>query len=169
MEKPCTSKRYSEVEDTLRNWLFDAQRVVIVGIGNPLRRDDFVGMKIVENLRNKVSRSVYLVECESVPESFIGPIVNFKPTHVLVIDAALLGLEPGAFRLVDLSRMTETPAISTHTLPIRIFCEFIKQTSGAKVALLAVQPKDASFGEGLTIEVKEAAERLTNILLRVLP
>ena len=74
-----------EIEVDLKNWLSNAQKIVIAGIGNPLRKDDFVGVEIVRNLQNKVSQSVYLIECETVPESFMEQITEFKPTHILIL------------------------------------------------------------------------------------
>jgi hydrogenase 3 maturation protease len=158
-----------EIEDKLRTWLSDARRVVIAGIGNPLRKDDFVGVKIVRRLRNRVSLSVYLVECETVPESFIGPITEFNPTHILVIDAAVLNQKPGSSKLVEPDQLANRPAVSTHALPLQIFCRYLAETTGAKIAMLAIQPEDASFGEGLTKEVGKAAENLTHLLSKILP
>jgi len=159
----------SETETWLRNWLSKARRVVIAGIGNPLRKDDFVGVEIVRSLRNKVSEAVYLLECETVPESFIQPIEEFKPTHILVIDAALLSLKPGSSKLIEPAQLAEHTAISTHALPLQIFCEYLARTTCAEIALLAIQPRDASFGEGLTVELEKTAKHLTNFLLKVLP
>jgi hydrogenase 3 maturation protease len=159
----------NEIKINLKNWLSNAQKVVIAGIGNPLRKDDFVGVEIVRNLQNKVSQSVYLIECETVPESFIEQITEFKPTHILIIDAALLNLKRGSSKLVEPGQIVEQTAISTHALPLRIFCEYLAKTTGAKIALLLVQPKDADFGEGLTAELKNAAVKLTNLLSKILP
>lgn len=158
-----------EIEDELRTWLSDARKVVVAGIGNPLRRDDFVGVEIVRKLHEKVSRSVYLIECESVPESFIEPITAFEPTHILIIDAAMLNLKPGHSKLITPDQMVERLAISTHALPLRIFCEYLARTTEAKIALLGIQPKDASFGEDLTAELGKASVRLAGLLLSVLP
>jgi hydrogenase 3 maturation protease len=160
-------KRNIEVD--LKNWLSNAQKVVVAGIGNPLRKDDFVGIEIVRNLRNRVSQFVYLIECETVPESFIEPITEFKPTHILLIDAAMLNLNPGSSKLIEPSQMMKHPAISTHALPLRIFCEYLAKTTDAKIALLVIQPKDTDFGEGLTSKLRETAATLTNLLSRVLP
>ena len=157
------------VERRLKEWLAGARRVVVAGIGNPLRRDDYVGVWIVRKLRNRVSSSVYLLECETVPESFLDPIVRFRPTHILLIDAAILGLEPGSARLIEPHQVVGPPPISTHTLPLTLFCEYVVRLTGARVALLAIQPKDSSLGEGLTPELEETAKQLTEILLRVLP
>jgi len=164
-----SKNKENEIEVDLKNWLSNAQKVVIAGIGNPLRKDDFVGVEIVRNLQNKVSQSVYLIECETVPESFIEPITEFKPTHILIIDAAMLNLKPGSSKLIDPGQMVNQPAISTHALPIRIFCEYLAKTTGAKIALLVIQPKDTSFGEELTAELRKTAVKLTNLLSRILP
>ena len=51
-------------------------------------------------------------------------------------------------------------AVTTHLLPLRIFCEYIKQATGAKIASLLIEPKSMEFGEGLTEEVQAAAERV---------
>jgi hydrogenase 3 maturation protease len=164
-----SKNKKNDIEVDLKNCLSNAQKVVVAGIGNPLRKDDFVGIEIVRNLRNRVSQFVYLIECETVPESFIEPITEFKPTHILLIDAAMLNLNPGSSKLIEPSQMMKHPAISTHALPLRIFCEYLAKTTDAKIALLVIQPKDTDFGEGLTSKLRETAATLTNLLSRVLP
>ncbi len=153
----------------MKTWLSDAQRVVIAGIGNPLRKDDFVGTKIVKDLYGKVSKRVYLIECETVPESFIEPITEFNPTHILVVDAAALDLDPGSSKLINPDQIANQPAISTHALPLQIFCRFLAKTTDAKVAILAIQPEDATFGEGLTSQVEKTAKQLGRLLSEILP
>jgi len=161
------TKGKSDIQKALKEWLTNGERVVVAGIGNPIRSDDFVGVKIVQNLQGKVSERVYLIECETVPESFLQPIVEFNPTHVLLIDAALIGLMPGETRLIDPQRIADFPAISTHMLPLRIFCEYLTATTKAKISLLLIEPKNVEFGEGLTPDVQGAAEKIANILLEL--
>ena len=158
-----TKDKYS-IQNVLEQWLVGAERVVVAGIGNPIRTDDFVGVKIVQDLEGKVSDKVHLLECETVPESFLEPIIEFNPTHVLLIDAAFVGLKPGAARLIDPERIADFPAVTTHMLPLRVFCEYLTKMTGAKIALLLIEPKNTEFGEGLTAEVQAAAEKIVNIL-----
>jgi hydrogenase 3 maturation protease len=155
------------IQDALEKWFADAGRVVVAGIGNPIRRDDFVGVKIVQDLTGKVSDKVHLLECETVPESFMQEIVDLKPSHVLLVDAAFLGLKPGETRLVFPEQVTDFPAITTHMLPLRIFCEYITKMTEAKIALLLIEPENTEFGEGLTLTVQAAAEKITKILLEL--
>ena len=162
-----TKDEYS-IQDALKKWFAGAGRVVVAGIGNPIRRDDFVGVKIAQGLKGKVSKNVCLIECETVPESFMQEIVDLKPSHVLLIDAAVLGLKPGETRLVFPEQVADFPAITTHMLPLRIFCEYITKMTEAKIALLLIEPEDTEFGEGLTPEVQAVAEKIVAVLRKLL-
>jgi hydrogenase 3 maturation protease len=157
------------VEKELKTWLSNAEKVVVAGIGNPIRMDDFVGTKIVQDLQGKVSEKIYLIECETVPENFMQQIIDFNPTHVLLIDAAILGLKPGNSRLIRPERLMAFPAYSTHALPLGMFCGYLAKMTKANIALLLVEPKKADFGEGLTLEVEASAQDIVDSLLRVLP
>ena len=156
------------IEKDLKNWFIGAKKVVIAGIGNPIRMDDYVGLKIVEQLKGKLPPNVLLIEAETVPESYLQAIEEFCPSHVLLIDAAYLGLKPGQASLVDAEAIVNYSAISTHLLPLRIFCDYVKQATGAKIALLLIEPACMEFGEGLTGEVEAAAEQLTKALAALL-
>jgi len=157
------------LEDELRVWLKDANKVVVAGIGNGIRRDDFVGVKVVQDLVGKVSENVHLIECETVPESFVDEIIEVAPSHVLLIDAALLGLVPGSAHLYDVEEVISSTSISTHTLPLRVFCEYVSTLTGAKIALLLIEPLETDFGEGLSPELQGAAKNVIEILSNILP
>ncbi len=156
-----------DFEKELTAWLNKAERVVIAGIGNTIRFDDFVGVKIIQDLQGKVSSKVHLIECETVPESFMDEIIEIKPSHVLLVDAAVMQLKPGEVRLFDAEKVTIFPAISTHMLPLRVFCEYITKLTGAKIALLLIEPKNVDFGEGLTPEIQNSAEKITKFLQKM--
>ncbi|MCX8150514.1 MAG: hydrogenase 3 maturation endopeptidase HyCI [Candidatus Bathyarchaeota archaeon] len=158
-----------DFENELARWLKNSKTVVIAGIGNPIRFDDFVGVKIVQDLQGHISKNVHLIECETVPESFMDEIIELKPSHVLLIDAAIMQLSPGEVRLFDADKVANFPAISTHMLPLRVFCEYITKMSGGKLALLLIEPKKFDFGEGLTAEVEKTAEKIVKVLKKLLP
>lgn len=157
--------REHTAQNELKKWLKGAEKVVIAGIGNPIRMDDFVGVKIVQNLRGKVSDKVMLIECETVPENYIQQIVDFNPTHILLIDAAILGLKPGESKLVKPEKLANFPAFSTHMLPLRMFCEYLSKATKAKIALLLLEPKMTDFGEGLSPEIDASAKNIVKNLL----
>jgi hydrogenase 3 maturation protease len=156
-----------DIEGELRDWLSGAQRVVIAGIGNSLRKDDYAGARIARNLMGRTPPSVYPIECETVPEDFLEPIVRFNPTHILIVDTAWLNLKPGSPKLIEPNQLGGH-AISTHVLPLRIFCDFLDGMTGAKIALFSIQPKDTGLGEGLTAELEAAVKSLSDILVKIL-
>jgi hydrogenase 3 maturation protease len=163
------TSRKSAFRRELEEWLSGAKKVVVAGIGNPIRSDDFVGVQIIQNLQGKVSENVYLIECETVPESFIQQILDFNPTHVLLLDAAVLGLKPGESRLADPGQLKDFPAFSTHMLPLRMFCDYVTKAGRSKIGLVLIEPKNTEFGEGLTPEVDAAAKTIANLLEKALP
>jgi hydrogenase 3 maturation protease len=157
------------LEDELSNWLSDAKKVVVAGIGNPIRQDDHVGVRVVQDLVGKVSEKVHLIECETVPESFVDEIIEVAPTHVLLVDAAVLRLAPGTAHLYDVEEVVNSSSISTHTLPLRVFCEYVFTLTGARIALLLIEPLETDFGEGLSADLQAAADRVTKVLEELLP
>jgi hydrogenase maturation protease len=85
------------------------------------------------------------------------------------VDAGIINKPPGTTTLADPQQLIRKTSISTHTLPLRIFCDYLTQTTKAKIALLIIQPEDTSFGEGLTPELKQVAKHLTGLLQKLLP
>jgi hydrogenase 3 maturation protease len=158
-----------DIESSLKEWFLGAEKVVVAGVGNPFRRDDFVGVRIVRRLKGKVSNHVYLIEAETIPESYMQQIVAFKPSHILLVDAGIINKPPGTAQLANPKQLIRKTSISTHTLPLRIFCDYLTQNTAAKIALLIIQPADASFGEGLTPKLKQTAKNLTDQLQKQLP
>jgi hydrogenase 3 maturation protease len=157
-----------QTEEKLARWLADAKKIAIAGIGNPIRHDDNAGLKIVQNLQSKGLDNVLLLEAETVPESYVSEIQEFQPSHVLLIDAAFLKLKPGQVQMVKSDELASFPAVSTHLLPLRIFCDLVTQTTGAKISLLLIEPGNVEFGEGLSTEVEEVTEKIAAILLKLL-
>jgi hydrogenase 3 maturation protease len=155
----------TDIYKQLKNWTNNATRIVIAGIGNPLRNDDFIGTKIVQQLKNKLSNNVYLIECETIPENYLLEIEAFKPSHVLLIDAAMLNLTPGETQLIFPEQIEEFPTFTTHALPLQIFNNYLKKFTHSKTALLLIQPKNVELGETLTTELKETANTIESLLI----
>jgi hydrogenase 3 maturation protease len=157
-----------DIEQELLSWLGEARGIAVVGIGNPLRKDDSVGDYVAKRLSESLhSDSVRIFECETTPENYLGDIEKAKSSHVIIVDAAEIGLPPGTCILSEISDVRGL-AVSSHNIPLSFFGEYLKKTIGAKVVLLAIQPEKVEFGEGLTTRVREAADEVTKILLKVL-
>lgn len=154
------------IQDALRRWFQHAERIVVLGVGNPLRGDDGVGVEVVKALEGRVSDTVYLLDSETVPENHLDQIAAFEPTHILIVDAALLERPAGFVHFV-----TELPVagitISTHALPLQLVCEYLIRATRAKIGMILVQPSRVEFGEGLSAPVCAATTTLCDLLLTV--
>jgi len=157
-----------DLESQLREFFGEAEkRVALVGVGNPLRGDDGVGVKIIELLEGVALDNVMLLNTETVPEAFTGKVAEHKPTHVLLLDAANFRGELGDVKLIESSKIGGQ-AISTHSLPLTIFISYIEKMMGAKVLLLGVQPKNIEFFTAMSPEVEKTAEEIAALLRKIL-
>ena len=115
-------------------------RVVLIGIGNPLRGDDAVSLTVIDHLERRALEDVLLLKAESVPENFTGLIREYEPTHVLMVDSAELDAPPGVAGVIPADEIMES-RISTHTSSLRALITFIELTTGSRVTLIGVQPR----------------------------
>jgi len=151
--------------------------LVVLGLGSPLRRDDFAGIAVLRALRRLLTEKgqltgsgerVLLVEGGSAPENVLGLVARARPTHVLIVDAADLGLPPGSAALIRPEEAGSAHLPSTHTLPVRFLCSYLSRLTGAKTLVLGIQPKDIGFGEGLSPELEDAIKHLAGALVEAL-
>ncbi len=155
------------LKDQIASWLKDYRRLAVLGIGNPLRGDDAVGIEILKALRRKVPENVKLFECEMVPENFLSELEMFKPSHVLMIDAAYFEAESGEARLIPPEKIPGT-ALSTHAMPLSLFAEILRGNLKAKVVLLGIQPEKVEFGEDLTPRLRKVSKEIAGIVRKAL-
>lgn len=141
-------------------------RVVVMGIGNPLRGDDGAGTRLAELLED--TDGALVINAEEVPENHLGRVVQAHPDRVLLIDAVDLGATPGAVALLSVDELRGY-APSTHRVPLAVLADFLGQATGAEVLLLAMQPGRSGFGAGLTAEVEGSVSALATLLGALLP
>lgn len=144
---------------------FEIEKVVILGVGNPLRGDDGFGPSLIESLKGKIK--AHLINAETSPENFTGVIKSLKPHLILILDALEFGGEPGELSFIEGDEISEGEP-STHRTSLSLLCGYLEGETGAKVLLVGVQPKTISFGDEMSEEVRKAALKLSRILLKVL-
>ncbi len=138
-----------------------------MGVGNPLRRDDGVGVEIVKQLKGKVPEHVRFFDCGMVPEDFLPDIEAFQPTHVLIVDAAELKAEPGEARLFPPQKIGSA-TFSSHVVPLPLLVSMIKEAAEAKIAVLEIQPSNTEIGEELSPELQVAAKKVAEAISKAL-
>jgi len=144
------------LEDILR------EGACLVGAGNPMRRDDGVGVWLAERLRGA---SVQVFNAEDVPESYLGDIARTGCRNVIFMDAVDAGLEPGAVVFGPMEELGERPGLSTHKLSLSL-CGRYLGANGQQTFLLGIVPGDIDFGPGLTTPVERAAGEVRDLILR---
>jgi len=141
-------------------------RVVIVGIGSEFRGDDAAGVLVARNLKKRVkSPNVLIIEAGVAPENFTSEIRKFKPSHVILIDAADFGAKPGTFIFTD-SGAAIGQSISTHKLPLSIMSDYLHHQTSAKIFLVGIQPAGAELSSKMHKKVKDAVDEVTDMLTK---
>jgi hydrogenase 3 maturation protease len=135
----------SPLQAILRSSLAGASRIAVLGIGAELRGDDAAGSLIAQRLKARLSaeemQRVLPVFGGAAPENVTGEICEFEPSHVLMIDAAALGLAPGEGRLIGPEEISGV-SFSTHMLPISILIAFLQERlPSARILALGLEPR----------------------------
>ena len=146
-----------------------APRLAVLGIGHELYGDDAVGVWLAGRLGRQVhaSESLLAVEGGSAPENSTGTLRRFGPDLVLMVDAALMDLEPGKTGWLSWKDTTGFSA-STHTLPLHLLAAYLTEELNCEVALLGIQPAQTRVGAALSPEVQEAAEDIAKSISEIL-
>ena len=138
-------------------------KTLVVGIGNPLREDDYIGCYIAENLKDTVVSFNVVVN----PEVFIDDIVSENPDTILIFDAADFGGRPGEVRLIEegnIDRFT----LSSHTIPISFFIHLLKMKTSADIYIIGIQPVSTGYREGLSDIVRKTGDDILNKIRKAL-
>jgi hydrogenase 3 maturation protease len=136
-------------------------KVVLVGVGHPLRGDDYVGSFIVESLGEKTSGAIQFFNGEDNVEAIITRIGSLRPEHVVFIDACDMNLRTGEARLVTMNE-TNYPFFTTHGIPLKLLAERFLPNSQSWV--LAIQPKQVEIGSSLSPKVSSSAKSIVEFI-----
>ena len=155
----------------LKSKLHDAPKVALLGIGSEICGDDAVGPLVLQYLKknkpslgNKTRVKAFLGG--TAPENITGEIKKFHPTHVVMVDAADMGLTPGGVAFIDPKRVAGV-SFSTHRLPTTIIAEYLTYCISCEVIIIGVQPKSLEFGQSPSKEIDRTAQQLARVLLEI--
>ncbi|MBN3039439.1 MAG: hydrogenase 3 maturation endopeptidase HyCI [Candidatus Omnitrophica bacterium] len=132
-------------------------KVVIIGIGNPLRADDAFGPVLIKRLQGKVK--AVCIDAASTPENHTGKIIKEKPDTILLLDALHLGAVPGEWAILEKDEIVKS-GFSTHDTSCHMFIEYLEQNTPAKIYMLGVEPKSIALGEPMSDEIEQALEQI---------
>lgn len=139
---------------------------VIIGVGNPERGDDGIGSRIAAILSAQNLAGVLVIDARTVPENYLGPVIEARPGRILFVDACRFSGEPGEFRLFDHAEFDrlEVAGFSTHTPPLSLIAELLAAETGAAVYLLGINPADNRTGTELSPALQQALPEIISFI-----
>jgi len=152
------------VVEKMRLWLQGADRVLLVGVGNESRGDDGAGVLVAEAMEKHVSSRFRVMNLGEALARLLPDAIDFAPSHIIVVDAAMLGASPGSVRLMRLDEMERVRSFSTHDLPVSVAVGLVTSEIQAKSIAIGIQPKTVCVGCEMSIEVKRACEQVVSLL-----
>jgi len=154
---------YDELSEQLSN--ICSENTLVIGIGNTLKGDDGAGCFVCQQLKDIAPEQV--IDAGTVPENYIGPIIEKRPDVLVVVDAIDFGGSAGAVKIFATEELSSA-VISTHTLSPRLFVDVICKSIPMDVWFVGIQPGQTALGEGLSAEVERATGMVAGILAEVL-
>ena len=140
-------------------------KLALVGLGHPLRGDDYVGSYIMKGIiktsGGMLSDRVFLFDAEDNLERVITRLSRIGPKQVVFIDACEMGARPGETKLLSVDE-TSYPFFTTHGIPLKVLAERILM--GCRVWVLAIQPDETEFSDELSPELRDTATYISKFI-----
>ena len=127
----------------------------LIGMGNYAKQDDGIGLHIVENIiDNDLDNGFTAIEAGNDGLSVMG-YFSVDTEMMLIVDCALVDLEPGEFVVFDVEDVTSKKlvgTISTHEGDILKIVELARSLGYhiPTVKVLAIQPQSMGFEMSLS-------------------
>jgi hydrogenase 3 maturation protease len=134
-------------------------KILFVGLGNLLKRDDGVGVYISSRL--KPGKNISVLTAEVAVENYIGKINSLRPDVCIFIDCSDLSASAGSCRLLPAGAIHDL-TFNTHNISLKKVSEFFRMP----VYLLGIQPENIDFGEDLSPDIVAVADKIIKLINR---
>ena len=145
-------------------------RTIVLGIGNRLGADDAAGPCLVDMLNQRQHKAeaphsgeIIAIDAGTAPESYTSVIRRRRPDLLILVDAAKMGLPPGAVRTIPPERVSVL-SFSTHLMPLSMLVSYVQEFCG-KILLVGVQPEGTEMGKHLSKAVRKSVKGLVEVIL----
>ncbi len=156
----------------LETRLKGARRVAVLGVGSELRGDDIAGILVLEALKKckKIRPSIKLktFEGSTAPENLTGEIINFKPTHLIIVDSADIGEKPGSVLLLRAEEVGRGISFSTHKIPPKILIDYLASSLKCEIIIIGIQPKSIKFNSKASSAVITSSKSVASSIVEAL-
>jgi|RifCSP13_1_1023834.scaffolds.fasta_scaffold01032_10 hydrogenase 3 maturation protease len=129
-------------EDALAVQLGGATRIAILGVGDDLNPRDRPGILAALLIHELEVPNLTVFLTGTMPENYTGALRALRPSHVVLIDSAEMGMAPGSLGIIHPERV-RGQRFSTHAMPLSLVIEYMEGELTTKVLLIGVQPDPA--------------------------
>ena len=154
----------------LSNFLYDCEKLIVLGVGNELKCDDGVGPYIIKKLKEENiedKKKLLFIDAKTVPENFTGKIRKEKPTHLIIVDACLMDEEPGFMKIVNKYDFANI-GISTHSMSLSFFVRYLEKDTEFRIIFVGIEPESMDYADSPTPKVEAAANEFVTILKEII-
>jgi len=144
--------------------------MIVLGIGNRFGGDDAAGNCVVDMLNQRKKRAdasllteITAIDTGTAPESYTSVIRQHRPDLLIMVDAADMGLQPGALRIIPPEKISVL-SFSTHHMPLSMFVSYVNEFCG-KTLLVGVQPEGTGMNKHLSKTVRKSVKELAQFIL----
>jgi hydrogenase maturation protease len=149
-------------------------KTLILGLGNPLLRDDSVGLRVAQELRGRINGDPSI----EISEDYWGGLrlmermIGFD--RAIIIDAICTDADPGTIHVLSPNDIPTQRSASVHDVNLSTALE-LGRHAGAKlpnvedIVLIGVEAADVqTFDEALSPEVESALSKAVGTVLSTL-
>ncbi|MEW6274761.1 MAG: hydrogenase maturation protease [Bacillota bacterium] len=139
-------------------------RTIVIGIGNPVLRDDSVGIKVARQFEGLVDTEILMATDFKVLDKILGY------ERAIIVDGVRLGNEPGTVLEFNADDLFFTATFSgTHNLSLPTTIKMGYELFGAEmpkeIKIIAIEIEDAAtFGRECTPAVEAAIPRAVELV-----
>ncbi|MBM3475325.1 MAG: hydrogenase maturation protease [Armatimonadetes bacterium] len=131
----------------------DNRRLLVIGVGNTLRGDDGVGVRIAQALAERpLPEHVTVLDGGTEGLDLLFHLETAD--RVILIDAANMGEAPGEAKVLEADRLAEAPGVgfsSTHGFGVAEVLALGRSVGiDPHVTVVGIQPEDARLRDGLS-------------------
>jgi len=147
----------------------EMERILILGLGNPLLGDEGIGVWVVEELKGlELPDGVVVVEGGTTGLGLIGLMEGYE--RVIIVDAADMGHPPGRvvrFTPLEVQLKTAEAPLSLHQIGLEEVLALAEalEVAPAELVIIGIQPSQVEVGAGLSPEVERAIPQIIRIIL----
>jgi len=137
-------------------------KIVMVGLGNPMRQDDQSGLVLLKEIQKRgLLDSANFIFANTTPENHLEKIVSLHPGIVIFIDTVKMQRSPGEIEEIP-SNQVETKGFSTHSYSIKLIEKYLRLEGINNFMYIGIEPGEMGMGECLTTPVKEGINSFFN-------